>query len=202
MDTFIAVPTTTSSISLSPVIVDTIVPIVGTTMVSSPILPGISTIATLQPLTPMIAVEETLVFPNTASVFVAPSSSAFVYYDTGVGSNPLAQHETNQYLKYRFLDDDLVGEYKEILSMLKVEGNNVKVLGEKESDTTTDSSAIKKKIDFIGHEILTSGKNMKILKAIVKKNTHLQFYDLPHNPSLVSSTQAKYIKNKLREMRK
>lgn len=199
MDTFVAVPTTTSSISLSPVIVDTVVPIIETTTVTSPV---VSTVATVQPLSPVVAVEETLVFPNTASTFIAPSSTAFLYYDTGVGSNPLAQHETNQYLRYKFLDDDLVGEYKEILSMLKVDGGMVKVLSEKESDNTTDSSLLKKKVDFIGSEILTSGKNMKILKAIVNKNAHIHFYDLPHNPALVSSTQAKYVKSKLREMRK
>ena len=45
-------------------------------------------------------------------------------------------------------------------------------------------------------------KNMKLLKKIIEKNYNLRFYDLPHNLDLVTNTQANYVKQKIRDMRK
>lgn len=193
MDTFLAIPSS-SSINLSPIIVDSTVPIINTaTVVSS------TPIVALEPLYPVVNVTESKLFP-TVTTLLNPSSSTFYYYDSGIGSNPLAQHETNDYLRYKFLDKELVHEYKDILAMLKVDNGVVSVVKDGKGDVGS-SEDVKKKIDFIGHEILTNSKNMKILKKIIEKNYHLRFYDLPHNEDVVFSTQAKYVKQKLREMR-
>jgi hypothetical protein len=193
MDTFIAVPTTTSSISLSPIFVDTRAPIIETTTILSP-----APIVAFDPLFPVVSVTESTLVP-TMTTMINPNSSSLFYYDSGVGSNPLAQHETNEYLRYKFLDSELVEEHKDLLSMLKVEGGSVKVA--KDKGSVGSSSDVEKKVDFIGNEILTRSKNMKVLKKIIEKNYHLKFYDLPHNLDLVFSTQAKYVKSKLRDMR-
>ena len=117
-----------------------------------------------------------------------------------MGSSPLAQHETNEYLRYKFLDKELVEEHKDILAMLKVDNGMVSVSKDGKGDVGS-SSDVEKKVDYIGNEILTRSKNMKVLKKIINKNYNLKFYDLPHNLDLVFSTQAKYVKQKLREMR-
>lgn len=133
--------------------------------------------------------------------------SKLYYYDSGIGVNPLARHETNIDMRYKFLDKWLYNESnQDILKMLKVEGNSVKVLSKSDAennDISKDSEDdLYKKSDFIGNEILTLGKNGKILDAICRKNPHLKYYDLPHNNKYVARQQAKYIKNKLKEMQK
>ena len=193
MDTFLAIPTS-STVSLSPVVVDTVSPIIATTSIVSP-----APLVSIEPLFPVVTVTESTVVP-TISTMINPNSSTFFYYDSGVGSSPLAQHETNDYLRYKFLDKELVEEHKDILSMLKVDGGSVSVAKDGKGDVGSTAD-VEKKVDYIGNEILTRTKNMKILKKIIQKNYHLKFYDLPHNMDLVFSTQAKYIKQKLREMR-
>lgn len=129
------------------------------------------------------------------------------YYDSGIGENPLARHETNIDLRYWFLDDWLYkDENQDILKMLKVEGKSVKVLSKNDAeknDISKDTEDdLERKSDFIGTEILTLGKNKKILDSICRKNPHLKYYDLPHNKKYVARQQAKYIRNKLKEMQK
>jgi len=127
------------------------------------------------------------------------------YYDSGIGENPLARHETNTDLRYKFLDKWLLEDNQDILRMLKVDGNHVKVLSKEEAeknDISKDSEKdVDKKADFIGYEILTLHKNGKILDALCMKN-NLKYYDLPYNEHFVRKAQAKYVKSKLEEMRK
>lgn len=153
-------------------------------------------VVTIEPLYPYSYI------PSNDIVSLYPSSQLTYYYDTGIGTNPLAQHEVNEYLRYKFLDHELIHDYKDILKMLKVEDKRVTVMtGKGEGEIGTESE-VEKKIDFIGNEILTRSKNMKILQQITTKNYHIHFYDLPHNPDLVFSTQAKYVKQKIRDLRK
>ncbi len=126
------------------------------------------------------------------------------YYDSGIGENTLAQEDTNKDLRYRFLDKWLYQDFPNILRMLKVEGDYVKVVSRdeaKENDIGKDSeSVLKKKSDYIAREILTMGKNRKILSAILAKNIHMKWYDLPHSKSYVKKSQGKYVEKKLQEM--
>jgi hypothetical protein len=127
------------------------------------------------------------------------------YYDSGIGENYLAQHETNVDLRYKFLDKWLYDDFPEILRMLKVDSSGVKVLSKSEAeknDISKDSEDdLYKKSDFIGHEILTLHKNRKILDTICAKN-NLKYYDLPHNLYFVRKAQGKYVMKKLEEMKK
>lgn len=172
---FIVIPTATSSISLSPVVLlDSNVPII---------------------------VDSNYVnyYTNYPYYTVPNTTGSIYYYDTGAGSSGLAKHETNEYLRYKFLDNALVKEYKDILNMLKVVDGVVKP--SKDGADGSDQKNVEKKVDFIGNEILTRSKNLKILEKIIQKNYHIRFFDLVHNQDLVFSTQAKYIKKKIREMR-
>lgn len=134
------------------------------------------------------------------------NSQGMYYYDSGIGENPLARHETNVDMRYKFLDKWLYNEeHQDLLKMLKVDGRSVKVLSKNESeknDISKDSAAeLEAKSDFIGDEILTLKKNRKILDAICRKNT-LKYYDLPHNEKYVYRAQGRYVKSKLEEMQK
>ena len=194
MDTFLAVPTS-STVSMSPVFVDTLSsPIIATSSIVTP-----APVVAIEPLFPVVSINESRFVPTVTTMF-NPNSSSYYYYDSGVGSSPLAQHETNEYLRYKFLDKELVEEHKDILAMLKVDNGMVSVSKDGKGDVGS-SSDVEKKVDYIGNEILTRSKNMKVLKKIINKNYNLKFYDLPHNLDLVFSTQAKYVKQKLREMR-
>jgi hypothetical protein len=127
------------------------------------------------------------------------------YYDSGIGDNPLAQHETNEDLRFKFLDKWLYDSFPDILRMLKIEGNSVVVLSKsaaEKNDISKDSeSDLEKKSDFIGREILTLRKNKKILDALCRKN-NLKYYDLPHNEHFVRKAQGRYVRGKLEEMQK
>jgi hypothetical protein len=147
-------------------------------------------------------------YPSTVTNFgistMFQPNSAF-YYDSGVGENPLARHETNVELRHAFLDKWLYEDYPDILRLLKVDNGVIKVLSSAEAvhnnisnDTEED---LMKKSDFIGQEILTRTKNMKILNTLVEKN-NMKWYDLPHNKHYVRKAQAKYVKRKLEEMKK
>lgn len=140
------------------------------------------------------------------SVYATVNPKTMFYYDSGIGENPIAQHDTNVDLRYLFLDKWLFNEDNQsILKMLKVDGNNVRVLSKSESernDISKDTeSDLEKKSDFIGSEILTLGKNRKILDAICRKN-NLKYYDLHSNKKYVQRAQVKYVKSKLEEMQK
>lgn len=176
--------------------------------------------STLSSLSPTIIVEDTItpIVPVTtkpiftsyynSNLFVpkigVQQYSYYYDYDTGIGENPLAQHETNQDLRYLFLDRWLYDDHPEILRMLKVQGNTVKVLSKEETeknDISSDSeSDLEKKSDFIGTNILTLGKNRKIMSEIIRKN-NVKWYMLEHMRSYVSKQQGKYVKRKLEEMR-
>lgn len=184
MDTFFAIPTSTTYTPLSPsavVVEDIITPII--------------------PTRPYFNL-----YPRVVStVGVYPSNTLF-YYDSGIGDNPVTQHEINEDLRYKFLDKWLHEDYPEILRMLKVEGSHVKVLSSanaESNDISKDSESIHdQKVDFIGYEILTLSKNKKILDSLVTKNSHLKYYDLPYNEHFVKKEQAKYVKRKLEEMKR
>jgi hypothetical protein len=186
---FFAYPTSTTITPLSPttsVIVEDII---------TPIIPARSFVST------------TLNFPRAVTRFglstIFQPSSAF-YYDSGIGENPIAQHETNEDLRYEFLDKWIYDDFPEILRMLKVQGDTVKVLSASEAknnDISKDSEKdLEKKSDFIGSEILTLSKSRKVLQAFVDKHSHIKWYDLPHNKHYVKKEQGKYVKRKLEEM--
>lgn len=191
MDTFLAIPTS-SSVSMSPIYMDYNVPIINTTNFVSPV-----SVVEIDPLFPSVSVDNRL-FP-TVTTMLNPNSSTYYYYDSGIGLSPLAKHQTNEYLRYKFLDNALVKDYKHILTMLRVDNGSVSVVKGDKGEVGS-SKDVEKKVDFISNEILTRSKNMKILEKIVQKNPHIKFYDLSHNPDLVFSTQSKYVKNKLKEM--
>lgn len=187
MDTFLALPTSTTYTPLSPsaVIVEDIV---------TPIIPT-RPMLNLYPYSRVVSnIGLTTVLPNTA-----------FYYNSGIGDNPIAQHEINIDLRYKFLDKWLNEDYQDILRMLKVSGSNVKVLsssGIEGNDISKDDEAtIDAKSDFIGYKILTISKNKKILDSLVAKN-NIMYYDLPHNEHFVKKEQAKYIRRKLKELQK
>jgi hypothetical protein len=184
MDIFFALPTSSTYTPLSPsavVVEDILTPII-TSRPFFNIYPKVTT--------------------NIGSAYVMQPSSAY-FYDSGIGDNPLAQHETNYNLRYKFLDTWLHEDYQDILRMLKVENNHVRVLSSddaKNNDISKDDESVfEKKSDFIGNEILSISKNSKILHSLVKKN-NMKYYDLPHNEHFVKKAQAKYIKNKLKDM--
>jgi hypothetical protein len=180
MDTFYAVPTSTTYTPLNsstPVIVNGYV---------NPILP-------IKPiLSPYISTYSTILHPTRP-----------FYYDSGVGENPIVQYDTNENLRYQFLDEWLYEEYPKLLKKLQVGGSKVHVVSaseEKNNNISNDSeSVLEKKSDFIGHEILTLSKNRKILESMIRKN-NLKWYDLPHNKHYVMREQAKYVKRKLEEL--
>lgn len=128
------------------------------------------------------------------------------YYDSGIGDNPFIQHEINKDLRYKFLDKYLHEDYPEILRMLKSINGVITVLSKEDSEKNDigkdTESILEDKIDFIGSKILTYEKNQKILYSIVHKNAGVKYYDLPHNTYYVKKEQAKYVKNKLKEMLK
>jgi hypothetical protein len=210
-DIFYAAPTSTTYTPLSPaskvVIEDIVTPIV-------PIRTGWSTSYNSYNsynnlnLNPGFTLSNIPILPRVVSGFgvshVFNPTRAY-YYDSGIGENPFAQHQTNEDLRYKFLDKWLVEDYQDILKMLRVDGNSVKVLSKDDSDKNDISKdsvkVIEQKIDFIGYEILTLHKNKKILDALCAKN-NLKYYDLPHNSYFVKKAQAKYVKSKLEEMRK
>lgn len=187
MDSFIAFPTSTTYTPLSPVsvIVDEII---------TPVIPTIPILTTYQTTTPFY-------YPTTSYY----THNNLYYYDSGIGENPLVQHETNEDLRYKFLDKWLHEEYSDILRRLKVDGKHVKVLSlekAKTNDISKDSeSDYEAKADFIGYEILTLSKNKKILDTLVRK-TNIKYYDLPHNNYHVRKAQAKYVRTKLDELSK
>jgi len=175
----------------------------------APLSPRLSTIVVedvVTPILPVRSISSRYPYINTgfgvASIF-QPTSA--YYYDSGIGENPIAQHDTNTDLRYRFLDKWMYKFFPDILRMLKVDNNTVHVLSEsdtKNNDISKDSeSDLEKKSDFIGSEILSISKNRKILNALVNKN-NLKWYDLPHNKLFVMKAQGKYVKKKLEEMRK
>lgn len=190
MDTFFALPTSTSITPLSPanLLIEDIV---------RPIIPR----PVLSPY-----VSNPLVIPRVVTGMGISSiyrpTSAF-YYDSGIGENSLAQYETNTDLRYKFLDKWLYDDFPNILRMLKVENGVVKVLSKEaaeKNDISKDSeSDLEKKSDFIAHEILTLSKNKKILDTICRKN-NLRYYDLPHNEYFVRKAQGKYVLKKLEAM--
>ena len=126
------------------------------------------------------------------------------YYDSGIGENPLAIHEINVDLRFKFLDKWLFSHYPHILRMLKVNGATVNVLSKTDAesnDISKDTDVdLEKKSDFIGNNILTLSKNKKILNALCEKN-NIKYYDiLPDNTYFVRKAQSKYILKKLTEM--
>lgn len=198
MDTFFAIPTSTQYTPLSPastVLIEDIV---------TPIVPARSLITSAY----SSIYANPLVVPRVVTGLgvtnVYTPTNAY-YYDSGVGENPLARHETNKDLRFKFLDKWLYDDFPELLRMLKVNGSNVSVVSKSEvekNDISKDSEDdLVKKSDFIGYEILTLHKNGKILDTICRKN-NLKYYDLPHNEYFVRKAQGKYVKDKLAEMQK
>jgi hypothetical protein len=210
LEEYFYMPSSSNVTLSSSILYDTNSPIIVEETILTP------TVQPNQSLYPVINVIDTNLYPKVTTVvnpFTSPFTNPFtnpynnqipsnyLYYDTGVGDTPLARHETNEYLRYKFLDNALIEDYPEILDMLKISDGVVKPASKSDSSKSDSENDVKKKIDFIGTEILTKSKNMKILKQIIKKNYNLRLYNLADNLDLVSSTQAKYVKKKIREMR-
>lgn len=176
MDTFYAVPTSTTYTPLNST------PSVFVNGYVNPILP-------IKPILSPYVYTQTVLHPTRP-----------FYYDSGVGENPVVQYNTNENLRYQFLDTWLYEEYPKLLKKLKVNDSKVYVVSvseEKDNNIGNDTeSVLEKKSDFIGREILTLSKNRKILEAMMLKN-NLKWYDLPHNKHYVMHEQAKYVKRKL-----
>lgn len=210
-DIFYAAPTSTTYTPLSPaskvVIEDIITPIVPIRTSWSSSFNTLNSFNTYDRinLNPGVTLSNIPILPRVVSGFGIFNPTRAYYYDSGIGENPIARHDTNTDLRYKFLDKWLVEDYQDILKMLRVDGNSVKVLSKDDSDKNDISKDsvkdIEQKIDFIGYEILTLHKNGKILDALCAKN-NLKYYDLPHNSFFVKKAQAKYVKSKLEEMRK
>lgn len=202
MDTFFAIPTSTSytSLSSSPSVIlqDIVTPI-------APIVSSIYPNAFVSPVRSVITNIPRVGFTTGFGLTTAYKNNNLYYYDSGIGENSLAQHETNRELRYKFLDKWLYEDYPDILRMLKVVGNKVSVLSKSDAennDISKDSeSDLEKKSDFIGMEILTTSKNKKILDTLTMKN-NLKYYDLPYNEHYVRKEQAKYVKKKISAMQK
>lgn len=200
MDTFFASPVSTTFSPFSPqsrfVVEDILTPILPLSMPGNSFFPNIPG-NTYYPTIPRVNI---VTGPRISSVY-RPSN--LFYYDSGIGENPLAQHETNSDLRYKFLDEWLYEDFPEILRMLKIEGNSVKVVSKSEvdnNDISKDSDTdLEKKSDFIGYEILTLRKNKKILDAICQKN-NLKYYDLHSNKYLVRKEQGRYVLKHLKAM--
>jgi len=194
MESFFAIPTSTTytplSSSNSDLFFDNII---------SPIIPTRNIMSITRPNVLLPRVVSNL---GVTSVY---RPSELYYYDSGIGENALAQYETNTDLRYKFLDKWLYDDFPDILRMLKVEDNSVRVLSKEEAeknDISKDSeSDLEKKSNFIAREILTISKNKKILDALVRKNK-LRYYDLPHAKFFVRKAQGKYVMKKLEKMRK
>ena len=184
MDSFLGVPVSTTYTSLSP----------------QPVLVN-GNLVPILPAKPLLSV-----YPKTTTVLgsttVLGPSTAF-YYDSGIGESPLARHQTNVDLRYKFLDKWLLEDYPEILQKLKVENGVVVPLNDteaKNNDISKDTiEDIEKKADYIGLNILSKDKNMRILEKMCQKN-NMKFYDLPHNEFYVRKEQAKYILKKMKEI--
>jgi hypothetical protein len=197
MDTFFAKPISSvySPSFSSPTIL---------TPISSPVLTSVAIGPTVSNV--LIGPPSLSIYPPYRSSYpyvttYAPPTGAY-YYDSGIGENSLAQHETTTDLRYRFLDKYLWTS-DEILKMLKVsEAGVVTVLSKdkaESNDISKDSEQIiTKKADYIGDEILTIGKAYKVLMNVCYKY-NIKFYDLPHNEHLCMKAFAKYVKEKLQE---
>lgn len=230
MDSFFAVPTNTTyspfSTSSSIVVEDIIRPIVPRSLLGTAIntntYPYVTTTTYPYSSFPHVNINanRNILLPNTGlglglnlnlgqnlnlgmGLSTVPTSG--YYYDSGIGENPIAIHETNKDLRYKFLDKWVYDDYPDILRKLKIDKNQVEVLSkEEEKSNSIDKdtvSELEKKSDYIGYEILTLSKNKKILEAILRKNS-LKWFDLPHNEYYVRKEQAKYVKKKLEDMQK
>jgi hypothetical protein len=123
------------------------------------------------------------------------------YYDSGISSNPIARHDINKDIRHRFLDKWLYSDYPNILRMMRVnDKGNVEILSKEDSknnDISKDSAKVHQiKSDYIGYNILTYEKNMKIMSAFCQKN-NIPFFDLPLNHRYIRHEQGKYVKKYL-----
>lgn len=172
---------------------------VATPITVSPILPSLNPYF----IRPVTTVTSMPIVPTSSTVFRPPGSSIY-YMDSGLGSNPFVQNQINTELRDKFLEKWLYVDYPDILRMLRVENGDVKVLSKEQAesnDISKDSEIdLTRKSKYIGHNILTTRKNLKILQAFLEKN-YLKWYDLPHNEKYVRREQAKYVKHKLEKNR-
>lgn len=208
MSDFYAIPESTTYTPFSSPVTTSVVVQDILTPVSSPILP----ISPLLPTPNVVFNNGRTILSNIPRVSVVGNVGVstvynpnnLFYYDS-IGDNPLAIHKINTDLRYKFLDKWLHKDHSDILKMLKVENGSIKVLSKSETeknDISKDSEKdLEKKSDYIGNEILTLGKNKKILWALCQKN-NIRYYDLPHNEHYVSKSQARYVRRKLGEMQK
>lgn len=208
MDDFYPIPESStytpfsSPVTTSVVVQDILTPVTSPILPVSPLYPGpnivLNTGRTILSNIPRVNVVGNL------GVSTVYNPNSLFYYDS-IGDNPIATHKINTDLRYKFLDKWLHRDHSDILKMLKVENGSVKVLSKSETDKndiSKDSEKdLEKKSDFIGSEILTFGKNKKILSALCQKN-NIRYYDLPHNEHYVSKSQARYVRRKISEMQK
>lgn len=195
LEELVYMPSSSSNIQLSPTfLVDSSYPIIVEETILTPVMQP------FQPLYPTITVRDSNLVPT----IVLPNTYQYPYTNHGVidYTSPLARHEINEYLRYKFLDDKLVEDYQSILDRLTISDGMVKPAAKGSLDKSNSEKDIKKKIDFIGTEILTTSKNMKILNKIVESNSQIPFSNLPKMVNYVTSQQAKYVEAKIKEMRK
>lgn len=191
MDTFLGIPSNTSSVNtlISPAL--TVRPAL--TIKAKPLFGG-PTVRVISPVRTTFKYDALL------------TNNGTYLYDTGIGNNPFVQYKINNDLRYQFLDNFLYEDFEDIIRRLRVTNDGIKVLSKNDSqsnDISKDSvSDLEKKSDFLGDEILTINKVGKILRKLLQKTTHVRYYDLPHNEHFVMKAFAKYIRKKLDEMSK
>jgi len=128
------------------------------------------------------------------------------YYDgSGIDKNPNARYETAKEMRYKFLDTWLFDDYPKIIRKLIVQNGGVRVASaeeEKKNDVNSNSEKDLEAIsDFIGDEILTINKTLKVLDRFITKNG-IKFYDIPHNEKYVKKSLARHVEKKIKEMQK
>ena len=199
VDSFFAIPETQSS-SFSPS---------ASPFIDSPILPNTGLYNPLYgpPYGPPLGLPQSplygppvypYIYPKPLSV-VPPNS--FFYYDSGIGSNPLVQHDIAKDIRYRFLDKWLY-DSDDILRMLRIDQGKVQVIGgANKNDISNDTEQdLIKKSDYIGDNILPLHKVKKILFHFTVKN-NIKFYDIPYNEHHIKKTIVKYVLKKLRQLK-
>ena len=127
------------------------------------------------------------------------------YDGSGIGENPNARYETAKDMRFKFLDTWLFDDYPNIVRKLIVRDGRVRVASaeeEKNNDVNLNSEKDLEAIsDFIGDEILTVNKTLKVLDRMVVKNG-IKFYDIPHNEKYVKKSFGRHVEKKLKKMQK
>jgi len=138
--------------------------------------------------------------PVGVSTVLQPSLIDSGYFD----DDPMMQSKIKNDIHYRFLDDWIYDDCKNLLRYLVVNNGVVSVVknkSEKKNNNVEEASTEDnmRKSDFIEDNILTKETTKKILIKIIKEN-NIKWYNLPYNYTLVKAVMENYVKKKLKGM--